>query len=330
MIASDQLLVPEKRLGISCIHRGDALEGLKEVASGTVRLVITSPPYNIGKPYERRQALELYQKGMADIIDECVRALSPAGSLCWQVGVHVDGATVLPLDYLFHPMFEARGLQLRNRIIWHYRHGFNPRNRFSGRYETLLWYTKGDDYTFNLDAVRVPQRYPGKRSYKGKNKGKPSGNPNGKNPSDVWEIQRRDWEVGIFDLPNVKSGHVEKTAHPCQFPIEIAERCILALSDEGDLVVDPYCGVGSSLVAAAMHRRRSIGCEQNSEYVELAYSRMKQLAEGTLRYRPLGKEVQMCGGRVASPPDEWKDLSPLIAQESIGSLLDEPKRPSTT
>ena len=113
--------------------------------------------------------------------------------------------------------------------------GLHCKKRLSGRYETILWFTKSDDYTFNLDPIRVPQKYPNKKYFKGKNKGKLSCNPLGKNPSDVWEI------------PNVKHNHVEKTEHPCQFPVELVDRLVLSLTNEGDVVFDPFLDLGLQL-----------------------------------------------------------------------------------
>jgi adenine-specific DNA-methyltransferase len=123
-------------------------------------LVITSPPYNIGKPYESRKALDAYLAWQKGIIKESVRVLKPTGSLVWQVGNYVDNGEILPLDLLLFPIFTAFGLRLRNRIVWAFEHGLHAKRRFSGRYEVALWFTKSDEYTFNLDSVRVPQKYP--------------------------------------------------------------------------------------------------------------------------------------------------------------------------
>ena len=101
------------------------------------------------------------------MIAECVRLLHPKGSLCWQVGNHVDNGEIVPLDTVLYPVFKAHGLKLRNRIVWHFEHGLHCSKRLSGRYETILWFTKGDDYIFNLDAIRVPSKYPGKKYFKG-------------------------------------------------------------------------------------------------------------------------------------------------------------------
>ncbi len=165
--------------------------------------------------------------------------------------------------------------------MWHFRHGLHTSKRFSGRYETILWFTKSDHYTFNLDPVRVPSKYPGKLHYKGPNKGKPSGNPKGKNPSDVWEVVCNDWENELWDIPNVKSNHPEKTIHPCQYPVELAERCVLALTNEGDWVFDPYAGVGSSLIASLKHGRRAMGSEKEPEYVKIMQERIQEYIHKT-------------------------------------------------
>lgn len=162
---------------------------------------------------------------------------------------------------------------LRNRIIWTFGHGLNSVNRFSGRHETIMWFTKGDQTVFNLDEVRVPQKYPGKRSYKGPNKGRLSGNPLGKNPSDVW------------DIPNVKANHVEKTDHPCQFPVAIPQRLIKALTARNGLVLDPFMGSGSTGVAAIVEDRRFVGAEIQKEYYDISVSRLKDAADGNVKIR---------------------------------------------
>lgn len=257
----------------------DNLEFMRDIPEASIQLVVTSPPYNIGKSYEKRSPLETYLGEMKPVIAECVRVLRPSGSICWQVGNYVDNGEVVPLDAVFYPLFKAHGLKLRNRIVWHFGHGLHSTKRLSGRYETINWFTKTDDYTFNLDPIRVPSKYPNKRHFKGPKIGQLSGNPLGKNPSDVWEF------------PNVKSNHVEKTIHPCQFPVELVERLVLSMTDPGDSVLDPYMGVGSSVIAAAMHNREGYGCDTVEEYVDIAWERMESLREGTLKTRPMGKPI---------------------------------------
>jgi adenine-specific DNA-methyltransferase len=150
---------------------------------------------------------------------------------------------------------------------------------FNGRYEVVLWYTKTkkEAYTFNLDAVLIASKYPGKKHFKGSKKGQLSGNPLGKNPEDVWEI------------PNVKSNHIEKTEHPCQFPVGLIERLVLALTNPGDLVFDPFSGVASSGVAAAIHHRHFWGCGLIEKYNQTGLKRIQAALDGNALYRPHDK-----------------------------------------
>ena len=255
------------------------LEFLADIPSDTVKLIVTSPPYNIGKRYEKRTSLESYVEAQMRVIDKCVRVLHPNGSICWQVGNHVDKGEVFPLDIVLYEIFKRHGLKLRNRIVWHFEHGLHCSKRLSGRYETILWFTKSDDYTFNLDTIRTPSKYPGKKYFKGPKKGQLSGNPLGKNPGDVW----------IF--PNVKNNHVEKTIHPCQFPVELVERLVISLTNPLDVVLDPYMGVGSAVIGAIKHNRFGYGCDVVQEYVDIALERADALRTGLLRTRPMGKPV---------------------------------------
>src|SRR5665213_601106 len=257
----------------------DNLVFMRPIEDASVRLVVTSPPYNIGKVYERRSTLDDYVKSQSQVISECVRLLRPDGSLCWQVGNHVDDGEVFPLDLVLYPLFKSHGLKLRNRIVWRFGHGLHCSRRLSGRHETILWFTKTNAYKFDVDPIRIPAKYPGKKAFKGPNAGQLSGNPLGKNPSDVW------------DIPNVKSNHVEKTPHPCQFPVELVERLVLSMTDKDDIVLDPYLGVGSTAIAALKHGRQAFGCDTEQEYIDIARWRIRELNRGTLQTRPLGKPI---------------------------------------
>lgn len=261
------------------LYQGDCLQLLRNLPSGMASLIVTSPPYNIGKPYEKRLKLEIYLDQQKEVIAECIRVLANCGSICWQVGNYIDRGEIIPLDVLLSPIFRSFGLKLRNRIIWHFGHGLHCTKRFSGRYETILWFTKTDNYLFNLDAVRIPPKYPQKKYFKGPKRGQLSCNPLGKNPTDVWEI------------PNVKSNHPEKTIHPCQFPVELIERLILAFTNHGDWVIDPFMGVGSTAIAAVLHKRKAAGSEVVEEYVKIAEERVYRLTRGKLRLRPMGKPI---------------------------------------
>ena len=280
------------------IFLGDCLSFLKQIPSESIKLVVTSPPYNIGKEYENKLTLDSYVQQQTKVIKECVRVLSPNGSLCWQVGNFVQKGAVMPLDIVLAPVLLSFNLKMRNRIIWHFEHGLHCAKRFSGRYETISWFTKSDDYTFHLDPVRVPQKYPGKKYFKGPKAGEYSCNPLGKNPGDLWII------------PNVKNNHVEKTEHPCQFPVELVERLVLSMTDKKDWVLDPFLGSGTSIIAALKHGRRGAGAEINKKYVKLARDRVQLLKEGLLKTRAMNTPVY----NPKSPPTLCRPKMPALEQ----------------
>ncbi|RNC80491.1 MAG: site-specific DNA-methyltransferase [Phycisphaera sp.] len=261
------------------LYNGDCLNLLKSIPSGAARLVVTSPPYNIGKEYEKKLDIEQYVDQQRQVIEESLRVLAEDGSICWQVGNYVESGEIIPLDTMLYPIFRDLGLKMRNRIVWHFEHGLHCSRRFSGRYEVIAWYTRDTKHYFDLDPVRVPQKYPGKKCYKGPRAGEYSGNPLGKNPSDVWVI------------PNVKHNHVEKTDHPCQFPVELVERLVLSMTETGDLVVDPFMGVGSTAVAAIRNHRRAAGADTVEDYLAIAKDRVVSAWDGSLRVRTRGKAV---------------------------------------
>lgn len=286
------------------VYNGDCIKLLKRLPDKSIDLIVTSPPYCIGKAYEDpNDDIETFKKQHSAIFEDIYRVLKPGASVCWQVGYHLSDKCVIPLDYIIYELFTTKSKQLefplilRNRIIWTFGHGLNSTRRFSGRHETILWFTKGENFEFNLDSVRVPQKYPGKRAYKGVHKGELSGNPLGKNPSDVWEI------------PNVKAKHVEKTEHPCQFPVAIPQRLIRALSPHGGLVLDPFMGSGSTGVAALIEGRHFVGAEIQKNYYDISVDRLKDAAEGNAKVRedkPVVKPNE--NASVAKLPEEFRRI----------------------
>ena len=280
---------------------------LKDLKDESIDLIVTSPPYNIGKEYENRTTIVKYLEKQKQVISELIRVLKPNGSIAWEVGNYIHEKEVYPLDFYYYEIFKDLGLKLRNRIIWKFGHGLHANFRFSGRYETILWFSKSDEYTFNLDDVRIPAKYPGKKHYKGDKKGKLSGNPKGKNPSDIWEIVVDDWESEVWDIVNVKSNHVEKTSHPCQFPVELVDRLVLALSNEKDIILDPYGGVGSTLISAVKNNRVGISVDKEKEYCDIAQERLEKLKIGRLKMRPIEAKVHVPKNEsTAKIPEEWK------------------------
>lgn len=264
-----------------------------------MQLIVTSPPYNIGKEYEKKLKIENYVEQQAETIKECVRVLADNGSICWQVGNYVNNGAIIPLDTILYPIFHDLNLVMRNRMVWHFEHGLHCSRRFSGRYETIIWFTrKTRDYVFNLDPVRVPQKYPAKKYFKGPKAGQYSCNPLGKNPGDVW------------DIPNVKSNHIEKTEHPCQFPVGLIERLVLSMTNEGDWVFDPFLGTGTSIIAAIRHNRRGVGSETEEKYVDISRDRIQKAIDGTLRTRPMNKpkyDPKLSNNKLTIPPWDKKE-----------------------
>jgi len=298
------------------LHEGDALDFLQSLNKHSVQLIVTSPPYNIGKEYEERAEIQHYLSYQREVIRECTRVLKPDGSICWQTGNYVRSysnrkASIIPLDILFYQDFSDLGFELRNRIVWRFGHGLHSTYRLSGRYEVVSWYTKTDNYTFNLDKIRVPQKYRGKRAYQGPNKGKPSGNPLGMNPSDYWDglpIEDHEKELmeDLWDIPNVKGNHLEKAEHPCIFPVSLVRRLVKMLSNKRHLVVDPYVGTGTTLLGGWLEGRRVAGSDNNPTYTAIAHDRLMQLFDGKLRFRE-DKPVFTPNGnmKVAREPEEW-------------------------
>ena len=247
---------------LNSIVLGDCSKLLDELPEGSVDLIISSPPYNIGKSYEKKQTLDVYIAEQTDVLRLCCKVLKPTGSIFWQIGSYVNNGVHIPLDVKVFPILESLGMIPRNRIVWLRTHGLHAKNRFSCRHETLLWFTKGTKYKYFLDPIRVPQQYPQKTAWRGPNKGEFTSHPLGKNPGDVWAFR------------NVKHNHEEETVHPCQFPEDLVERVLLATTEPGDVVLDPYMGVGTVAVVARDLQRNFLGAELDPEYHAVALHRL--------------------------------------------------------
>ena len=293
------------------LHFGDCIDLLKQIPDNSIDLVVTSPPYCIGKEYEDpHNDIKAFREQHERIFGDLYRVVKTGGSICWQVGYHISDACVVPLDYIVYDVFSSLSknldnpLVLRNRIIWTFGHGLNATKRFSGRHETIMWFTKGNQTIFNLDDVRVPQKYPGKRYYKGPNKGHLSGNPLGKNPSDVW------------DIPNVKAKHVEKTDHPCQFPVVLPQRLIKALTYPDDLVLDPFMGSGTTGVAAIIENRRFVGAELIKPYYDISVTRIRDAIMGKAIIREDKPVIEPNpNAEVAKLPEEFRKAREVFNEE---------------
>lgn len=272
-----------KKFGLNrryILYRGDCFSLLRRVPDNHIDLTITSPPYCMGKAYENTKNVNDFIKAHQRLLPEIIRITKEGGSICWQVGYHAKNSQVVPLDFLIYDILkEFKEIKLRNRIIWTFGHGLHAQKKFSGRHETILWFTKGKNYQFDLDAIRVPQKYPGKKHYKGSKKGQYSGNPLGKNPGDVW------------DIPNIKAHHVEKTEHPCQFPVALVQRLIKGLSSQEGVIFDPFMGSGTTGVASIIEGRDFIGAELDSAYHDIAFKRCNKAIRKELLFRPIEKPI---------------------------------------
>lgn len=244
------------------IFLGDCLNLLRNLPNDCVDLIVSSPPYNLGKEYEAKKALEHYLDEQTAVLSECARILKSTGSIFWQVGAFSDKGMLIPLDIRYFPILESLGLIPRNRIMWVRQHGLHARRKFSCRHETILWFTASDDYIFNLDAIRVPQKWQNKKHYRGEKRGEFSCHPDGKNPGDIWAFR------------NVKHNHEEQTIHPCQFPEDLVTRILLSTTNPKGIIMDPYMGTGTVAVVARDYDRHFIGAEIDDTYYQVAMKRL--------------------------------------------------------
>ncbi|MEX0718869.1 MAG: site-specific DNA-methyltransferase [Planctomycetaceae bacterium] len=257
-----QLGPPTRRGDGFLIYEGDCVDLMRRLGGAQIPLTVTSPPYNIGKEYERVRDTSAYLDWCAEWIAEVHRLTTPDGAFWLNLGYFdLPGrARAIPIPYL---LWERVSFFLVQEIVWNYGAGVAARNCFSPRNEKFLWYVKDQHrYTFDLDAVRDPDvKYPHQ-----KKNGKLKCNPLGKNPTDVWQF------------PKVTSGRNrssrERTPHPAQFPIAVVERIIKACSLPGEIVFDPFVGSGSTIEAALRNGRQAIGFEISPHYVQLAGDRI--------------------------------------------------------
>jgi adenine-specific DNA-methyltransferase len=230
------------------------------MAAGSIDLVVTSPPYGAGKEYEQAITIEEYT-AFADRWLACVpRVLSEAGALWLNLGyIKLSATETLPLPYLYYPLARKHGLHLIQEIVWHYEGGMTYTKRFAHRTERWMWFVKNPaDYVFHLDEVRDLSL---NRTADGRN------HEFGKNPTDYWYFDR---------VAGGRAKSREKTEHPAQFPTEMVERIIRACSHQGDTVLDPFGGSGSTAEAASRNDRGFISIEKDAGYHEIAQARVRQ------------------------------------------------------
>jgi len=230
-----------------------------------IDLTITSPPYNIGKEYEEIKNPHDYLEWCKKWLNQIYKITEQNGTFWLNLGYFElqNIGKAVPINYL---LWDKTDFYFMQEIVWYYKAGVATKKYFSPRNEKYLWYVKNQDrYTFNLDSVRDPNvKYPNQ-----KKNGKLKCNPLGKNPTNVWEI------------PKVTSGKnrssKERVNHPAQFPLAILDRIVKSSSNARDLLFDPFIGSGSVAVAGIMNNRQVVGCDINTDYLDIAINRIKSI-----------------------------------------------------
>ena len=253
------------------LFTGDCIEWLSSLETASVDCVFADPPYNVKKAeWDSFDSQEAYISWSMKWIEQAARALKPTGTL------YVCGYSEILAD-LKHPA--SRFFAGCRWLVWHYKNKANLGKDWGRSHESILHFRKSAQFTFNIDDVRTPYgahtlRYPvhpqAVTSQYGK--GKQSGrswvpNENGAKPKDVIEI------------PTTCNGMGEKTPHPTQKPEELLRRLLLASSDLGALVADPFSGSGTTLVVAEQLKRRWLGCDLSYEYCDWAIQRLERVED---------------------------------------------------
>ncbi len=242
---------------------GDAIDLMETFPDESVDLVCTDPPYNLGKNYgntmDWKQWHE-YEEFTKNWVAEAKRVLKPTGSLYVFMGIQF-------VSQLFM-ILQKMELYLNSWITWHYTQGIGRTKGFSPRHEDILYFTKSDQYTFNLDEIRIPQKYYRKRN-----------NMKGANPGDVWQFS------------HIHYSNPERLDHPTQKPEALMKRIILASSHEEDVVLDPFVGSGTTCVVANILKRKWVGIDANPEYIEMSEQRLKKETKLFDSFDPREKRV---------------------------------------
>ncbi|BCM25725.1 DNA-methyltransferase [Methyloradius palustris] len=256
------------------IYNTDCLEALNELPPELFDLVVTSPPYNIGKEYEKILSTQSYIDWCEEWIKAVHRVTKPDGAFWLNLGyISLENkAKAIPITYL---LWDKIPFYLIQEVIWNYGAGVAAKKFLSPRNEKFLWYVKdSQNYTFNLDEIRDPDvKYPNQ-----KKNGKLRCNTIGKNPSDVWQIAK------ITSGENRASA--ERTPHPAQFPLDLINRIVKGFSNPSNLLLDPFMGSGTTAESAIRNGRAVIGFEIRKDYCSFIDQRLK-LVEAEVHQKPL-------------------------------------------
>jgi adenine-specific DNA-methyltransferase len=269
--ARSALGAPFWQRGTLALYHGDCLDLMAALPAGCVDLTVTSPPYNIGKAYEKALPIDEYLDWSERWMAAVHRITRPAGAFWLNLGYvpYPPRGRAVPLPYL---LWDRTSFYLVQEVVWHYAAGVAARHSFSPRNEKWLWYVRDPAaYTFNLDAVRDPDvKYPNQ-----KKNGRLRVNQAGKNPGDVWIIPKVTTGQGM----DGQRASPERTKHPAQFPLAVVDRIIRAASNQSELVLDPFVGSGSALEAAFRADRVGIGFDTSREYLEIAANRLERVID---------------------------------------------------
>jgi len=248
------------------IIAGDSLVELGNIKTGSVDLIVADPPYNLGKDYGNNhdiQGFDEYISFSRDWLGQATRILKPTGTLYVFMGFRF-------ISYLYDILDRELQMFFNSWIVWHYTQGMGKTKGFSPRHDDVLMFTKSTNFKFNLDNVRVPQKY-----YRERN------NMRGANPGDVWEFSHVHYCNG------------NRQNHPTQKPEGVIERMVLASSNENDLVVDPFSGSGTTLRVCQQLGRRAIGIEINPDYIAMTKERLNAQFTGFDSVDPRMERVPM-------------------------------------
>ncbi len=250
------------RNNLDCIFNQDCIEGIRELEPESVDLIIADPPYNLNKNFgawNESKNKAIWLPWSKQWLDECNRVLRPGGSI-FVYGIHHH------LCWIQCYMYEL-GLNYRRQIIWHYENGFSGyKNTLQAHYEPLLWFSKGESFTYN--EIREPYKSKERLKHKVTKNGKVwTPHPDGRLAGDVWQ----------FPTLAGRRFRDEKVNHPTQKPLSISQRIVEHFSNKNELVLIPFVGSGSECVAAKIANRHYIGFELNPEYIEIANKRLSEV-----------------------------------------------------
>jgi len=258
----------------------DCIETLNNMPKKSVNTIVTSPPYNLNKKYGKyddNRTFEEWEHLIDSVAKSAFNVLTDNGSFLLNVSPIPDKKTkeIVPLDAIAYYVFKRNGYALRNSIVWHFNNMQNCVNRLSGRWESILWFVKDiNNYQFNLEDIRIP--------YITKNDKRLVGGI-GRNPTDTWNFDIPESDFWYFDrVNNMTKNKLKIDEHPCIFPVPMIERIIKMTTQKGEIVLDPFLGSGTTLVAAQNLKRIGLGMELDEKFAPIIKQRVENESKNSL------------------------------------------------